>query len=133
MGVRVWGVIDERLIEVRSAPLGSAAGIRIEGLPEGRTRTTADRVRAALVNSGLISGEPSVKICLHPPVAGAGTSDLDLAIGLAVLAEVGRLGSSLRWILGSGRLGLDGTIHASGIEEPATIVTIGTALGASRR
>ncbi len=124
MGVRVWGVVGDRLIELRAEPATSGAGIRVEGLPEERTRTTADRVRAALVNSGLVRDVPPVAIRLEPPVRAGTTSDLDLALALAVLAGVGVIGSGLGWILATGRLGLDGTVHARGLTARTTLAGV---------
>jgi magnesium chelatase family protein len=108
VAVRVWGVVDDRLIELRSEPGG--VGLRVAGLPGERSRTTADRVGAALVNSGLTSERPSLAIRLDPSVGGGSTSALDLAIALAALAAEGVVGIGLGWVLGVGRLGLDGTI-----------------------
>lgn len=116
MGVRVWGTVEDRLIELRVVPVTADPGIRIVGLPERRMRTTADRVRAALVNSGLVREAPPVTIRLHPAVLGGTTSDLDLAIALAVVASVGAIGEGLRWIMATGRLGLDGAVYSRGVE-----------------
>jgi magnesium chelatase family protein len=128
MGVRVWGVVEDRLVEVRAEPGASGTGIRIEGLPADRVRTTADRVRAALVNTRLVGGTPAVTIRLEPAIPGGPTSELDLAIALALLASAGLLGSGLRWILASGRLGLNGSVHVRELEEPSSVVRIVTAL-----
>ena len=117
MDVRVWGVAGDRLIEVRVEPLAGEAGMRILGLSDKRARTTADRVRAALVNSGLVQKAPTLTIRLQPPVLAGTTSDLDLALALAALAGAGVLEAGLRWVLASGRLGLDGTVHARGLSE----------------
>jgi magnesium chelatase family protein len=121
MGVRVWGLLEDRLIELRVQPAGEDRGFRIEGLPEGRMRTTTDRVRAALVNSGLVLEAPSVVIRLEPAVRSGRTGDLDLGLALVALAATGVVGSGLRWILGTGRLGLDGTVHADGIAVGPTL------------
>ncbi len=129
MGVRVWGVVEDRLIEVRVRAAQPGAGMSIEGLPEGRQRTTADRVRAALVSSGLMTEAPAVAIRLEPAVLGGRTSELDLTITLAALAHDGRLGPGLRWIFATGRLGLDGSVFAADLEERASIVRFVTALG----
>ncbi len=124
MGVRVWGVVEGRLIEPRVEPATSGGWFGIEGLPEDRTRTTADRVRAALVNSGLVREVPPVVIRLEPGVAGGGTSDLDLALALAVLAGVGVVGTGLRWVLATGRLGLDGVVHPHGFGDRPTLADV---------
>ncbi|MGH2572967.1 MAG: magnesium chelatase domain-containing protein [Actinomycetota bacterium] len=115
MDVRVWGTVEDRLIELRVEPVTEDPGIGIVGLPERRTRSTADRVRAALVNSRLVREAPPVTIRLEPAVQGGTPNDLDLAIALALLASVGAIGKGLRWILATGRLGLDGAVYASGV------------------
>lgn len=116
MGCRVWGVVEDRLVEVRVASETGDAGFAIDGLPDDRTRTTADRVRAALLNSGLVSEAPPVSLNLEPAV-GKATSELDLALALAALAHCGLVGRGLRWILATGRLGLDGAVFTSGLSD----------------
>jgi len=122
--VRVWGLVDDRLIELRVEPLAAEAAMRILGLSEKRARTTADRVRAALINSGLVQEAPPLTIRLEPPVPAGTTSDLDIAIALAALARVGQLGTGLRWILATGRLGLDGTLHSRGLSDRTSLAVI---------
>ena len=129
MGVRVWGVVEDRLIEVLFRGADPGVGISIEGLPEGRSRTTADRVRAALVNSGLVPEAPAVAVRLSPRVYQGQTSELDLPVALAALAFDGLVGSGLRWIFATGRLGLDGSVFSSDLEERVSIVRYVTALG----
>jgi hypothetical protein len=94
-----------------SGPVVAGAGLRVDGLPRARARTTADRLWAALVNSGLLGEAPSGVARLQPPVGSLGAPELDLAMALAFLARAGVVGRGLRWILASGRLGLDGTVY----------------------
>jgi predicted ATPase with chaperone activity len=122
--VRVWGLVDDRLIELRVEPLSGEDAMRILGLSDKRARTTADRVRAALINSGLVQEAPPLTIRLEPPVLAGTTSDLDIAIALAALARVGQLGAGLRWILATGRLGLDGTVHARKLAERTSLADV---------
>lgn len=129
MGVRVWGVVEDRLIEVRVEPAESGAGLRVEGVPEDRARTTADRIRAALINSELVREVPAAVVTLEPNLRAGCTSELDVSIALALLASVGRLCAHLRWVLATGRLGLDGAVESRDLPEPTSIVTIVTALG----
>ncbi len=125
----MWGVVEDRLIELCVEPATDGRGFALEGLPVGRTRSTGDRVRAALINSGLLREVPPVALRLEPPVGGGATSSLDLAVALAVLASTGAIGAGLRWILATGRLGLDGTVHSPDLEEVTPLVRIVTALG----
>jgi predicted ATPase with chaperone activity len=122
--VRVWGVVDDRLIELLVEPPAGEAGMWILGLSDKRARTTADRVRAALVNSGLVQEAPRLTIRLEPPVLARTTGDLDLAIALAALAGAGVLEAGLRWILASGRLGQDGTVHARELAERTSLADV---------
>jgi len=117
----VWGTVDDRLIELVAEP---ADAFRVVGLPEDRTRTTADRVRAAVVNSGLVREAPPVSIRLVPPVRSGATWNLDLAVALASLAWTGLAGQGVRWILASGRLGLDGAVLARGLGERVTLADV---------
>ncbi len=118
MECRVWSVIEDRLIEVRAVPSSTdGAGLIIDGLPGDRVRSAADRVRAALLNSGLLGEVRGVTLRVDPPLGSGATSDLDLALALATVVHVRVLGTGLRWILANGRLGLDGMVHASGLDD----------------
>lgn len=125
MDVRVWGVVEDRLIEVQAESTMGDPGFRIESLPRDRTGTTADRVRTALINSRLLEGAPPMTIRLEPVVRGMTTSELDLAIALSVLAQAGGIGVKLPWILATGRLGLDGEVFAPGLPDPLTLADRG--------
>lgn len=122
--MRVWGVADDRLIELRVEPAaGAGAGLCIEGLPEGRARTARDRVHAALVNSGLLGKVPSVTVRVRPAIPVGDTTDLDLPIAFALLGRMGRVPHGVGWIYAIGRLGLDGGLHADGLTGQATLNT----------
>jgi magnesium chelatase family protein len=123
MGVRVWGLADSRLVEVHASP-GTPF---IHGLPPERVRTTRDRIRAALINTGLVRELPRVTVRLAPSTSGT-THELDLAIALAILVEAGIAGSGLRWIFATGRLGPDGRVFSTFLEEPGSSVTVVTVL-----
>jgi magnesium chelatase family protein len=123
VGVRVWGVVEDRLVELETGPCHR---FEIRGLPPRNVRTTADRVRAALINSGLAAEAPGVLVDLHPSIRGGPASELDVAIAIATLVGAGRLDTDrLGWILALGRLGLDGRIHGQG---PARL-TLADAVG----
>ena len=118
MDCRVWGVAQGRLIEVRVEP---EMAFRVLGLPPDRARTTADRVRAAILNCGLLREAPAVAIRLEPGVDSGATWYLDVPIALAALTWAGVIGTGLRWILATGRLGLDGAVHQPGLSERLTL------------
>jgi predicted ATPase with chaperone activity len=109
VGVRIWGAVEDRLVELSATP-GSDA-VRIDGLPIGRDRTTADRVRAALINSGLVA-RPAASVQVVPELAGGVTGDLDLAIAIAILSALGELDPTISWVYATGQLGLDGAVFS---------------------
>jgi len=115
--VRVWGTVGERLIELRAEHADDGAGLQIVGLPSPRARSTADRVRAALINSGVGAEVSAVVVRLDPPLPTRPACELDLAIALAYLAHRGRIGPGLRWIHARGRLGLDGKVHEKSLTD----------------
>jgi predicted ATPase with chaperone activity len=121
MDVRIWGVVEDRLIEVVVDSIAAGDGLVIEGNPEERRRTTRDRVWAALINSGLVKDVLGFRVCLKPAVVAAPTSDLDLPLALAILLRVGIFGGGLRSVLATGRLGLEGTVFAPEVAQPTTL------------
>lgn len=126
--VRVWGMVEDRLIELRIEP-GDGCGPTVVGLPHDRVRSTVDRVRAALVNAGIVQEAPGVVVRLDPPLEGGPTWELDLPIAVAWLAARGRVDPGIRWVMATGRLGLDGRVWSEDLEEPVPGVIWITALG----
>lgn len=127
MGIRVWGVVEDRLIELCAEPRADG-GLVIEGLPPGMARSSGDRVLAALVNCRLVDQTPAVTVRLRPALHGSPRGELDMAIALAVLGHLRVVDASLAWILATARLGLDGRLHAEDLEESLSLVTVVTAL-----
>ncbi len=123
MEVRIWGALEGRLIEVSSEP-GGEPGLRVAGVPAERARTTEDRLRAALLNSGVVADVPPVLVRLVPAVEAGATSDLDLPLALAALASARVIGAGFRWMFATGRLGLDGTVHAVGLRGRTTLADV---------
>jgi predicted ATPase with chaperone activity len=117
-------MLEDRLIEVVVEPAPQGAGMVIEGLSEDRVRTTANRLRAALLNSRLVTEVPAISLRLEPTVQAGTTSDLDLALALATLVHIGRAGHGLRWILATSRLGLDGAVRAGGPQGQPRLVSV---------
>ncbi len=115
MSVRVWSSVDDRLVEVVVEP---SDHLRVEGLPERRARTTVDRVRSAVVTSGLVEEVPACALSLVPALRSGPTCDLDLALALAVLVRAEVVPERLGWVFATGRLGLDGRVFAEGLIEP---------------
>ncbi len=105
----------------------------VVGLPDASCREARDRVRAAIVSSGLTWPMKRVTVNLAPgdvPKAGAG---LDLAVAVGVLVADGQLGEdpvSLDGVGMLGELGLDGSVRSvpgalplvDAIDKPAVVV-----------
>jgi predicted ATPase with chaperone activity len=123
VGVRIWGAINDRLIEVLTETSNDGGGLRLEGLPPTHRRTAGDRVRSALINSGLLPEMPPLIARLEPDVRSEWTCGLDLPIALAVLTRTGAI-ADVPWIFAGGRLGLDGRIYAVDLDETLSIVTV---------
>ena len=106
MGVRA------HIVEVEADLSQGLPGLSIVGLPDTALNEARDRVRAAVVNSGLKWPNVKITVSLSPAWLPKRGSGLDLAIALAILAadaqlpvqEVGKL-------LSLGELGLDGRVR----------------------
>src|SRR5919106_6803372 len=102
--MRVWGEVEDRLGGVMAGPGPAGTGLRIEGLPPGRERTSADRIRAAMINSKLIGEVPALVLRLEPQLRGGPTAEMDVPFALAALASTGVVGVGLGWGLAHGAL-----------------------------
>src|SRR4029453_3896263 len=82
------------------------------GLPDGAVREAADRIRAALRNSGLQHPQRRITVNLAPAGVRKEGSHYDLPIALRILAAHGetRLPDLAAWCV-LGELGLDGRVH----------------------
>lgn len=106
-------------------------GFSVVGLPDAACREARDRVRAALLSSGLAWPLRRVTVNLAPSGLRKTGSGLDLAIAIGVLVAVGEIDA--RTTAGSafvGELGLDGSLRpvpgvlplASAVETGAIVV-----------
>jgi magnesium chelatase family protein len=93
-------------------------GMAIQGVPDLDLSPLRDRVRAAVVNSGLAWPGGAISVTVSPPLRGVETSAVDVAVAVAVLASAGVVPArSLAGVgfvgqLGLvGELGLDGRLH----------------------
>ena len=85
----------------------------VVGLPDASCREARDRVRAALLSSGLSWPLKRVTVNLAPSGLRKAGSQLDLAIAIALLVAEGQLHpDQVRGMAFVGELGLDGTIRA---------------------
>ncbi len=98
------------VVEVHVGP--GLPGFSIVGLPDEACRESRDRVRAAMLSSGLAWPQKRITVNLAPSVlrkSGVGL-DLPLAVGLLVAAEMLPV-ASVEGVGCLGELGLDGAIR----------------------
>jgi magnesium chelatase family protein len=111
-GVALVGLVPHRIrVECTRAP--GLPVLRLVGLPDAAVREAGDRVRTAIVTSGLDWPQERVVVNLAPAdLPKAGTS-FDLPLAIAVLAATGQLPvRALRHTWACGEVGLDGTVRA---------------------
>lgn len=103
--------VKAHVISVEVHTARGLPGLILVGLPDAAVNESRDRVRAAIINSGLRWPDMRITVGLSPawlPKRGPG---LDLAIALAILAADGQVPDSpLSQVLALGELGLDGSI-----------------------
>lgn len=88
-------------------------GFQIVGLPDEACRESRDRVRAAVMSSGLPWPSCRMTVNLAPSNQRKGGSGLDLAIAIGLLAAHGEISTEAIVGLGFlGELGLDGSLRA---------------------
>ena len=88
-------------------------GFQIVGLPDEACRESRDRVRAAVMSSGLPWPSCRMTVNLAPSNQRKGGSGLDLAIAIGLLAAHGEIPAESFEAMGFlGELGLDGSLRA---------------------
>jgi len=111
MAVALVG-LQGHLVEVEAHLAASIPAFTIVGLPDAALGEARDRVRAALLSSGVTLPQRRITVNLAPaslPKSGAG---FDLAITVAVLAGARLLPDGVvRDVVHLGELGLDGRVH----------------------
>jgi len=106
-----WGAAG-RSVVVEAHVSNGLPGFAVVGLPDAACREARDRVRAALLSSGLVWPLRRITINLAPSGLRKGGAGLDLAIALAVLVADGQLPPDRvegRMVLAE--LGLDGSLR----------------------
>lgn len=96
---------------------GGIPGFTVVGLPDAAVREARDRVRAAMLSSGLAWPGKRVTVNLAPSGMRKGGAGLDLPIAIGVLVATGVIPArAVADIAFAGELGLDGTIrHVPGM------------------
>lgn len=104
--------VDGRPIVVEVHVAQGLPGFNVVGLPDTSCREARDRVRAAVMSSGLHWPQRRITVNLAPTAVRKGGAGLDLPIALAVLAADGQLDAqALDGVAFLGELGLDGALR----------------------
>jgi len=123
--------VDGHPVSVEVHASNGLPGFRIVGLPDASCRESRDRVRAAILSSGLRWPQQRVTVNLAPSGLRKAGSGLDLAMALGVLVADGQLPpSALEGLAVVGELGLDGSLRrvpgilplAAAVVEPYIVV-----------
>lgn len=104
--------VDGRQVSVEVHVSNGLPGFTVVGLPDAAIRESRDRVRAALLSSGLLWPLRRVTVNLAPSGMRKGGSGLDLPIAIGVLVAAGELDPHLvEGMAFVGELGLDGSLR----------------------
>lgn len=111
LAVSLTGV-DGELVEVECDISMGLPGLSFTGLPDASVMESRDRLRSALLNSGVKWPERKITVALLPADVRKVGSRFDLAMAVAVLAAAGELPigavADVAWIA---ELGLDGRLR----------------------
>jgi len=104
--------VDGKPVAVEVHVSNGLPGFTVVGLPDAAVRESRDRVRAALLSSGLPWPLRRVTVNLAPSGMKKGGSGLDLPIAIGVLVAAGAVESRLvEGLAFLGELGLDGSLR----------------------
>lgn len=104
--------VTAHVVEVQASLSPGLPNMSLVGLPDTALKESRDRVRAAVVNSGLKWPEARITIGLSPASLPKRGTGLDVAIALAVLAANAQLpADQIARVVVLGELGLDGRIR----------------------
>jgi magnesium chelatase family protein len=105
--------VEGRRVLVEVHVSNGLPGFAVVGLPDAACREARDRVRAALLSSGLPWPMRRVTVNLAPSGLRKAGSGLDLPIAVGLLAAIGELDlCDVAGVAFVGELGLDGTLRA---------------------
>ncbi|HEX3840926.1 MAG TPA: YifB family Mg chelatase-like AAA ATPase [Acidimicrobiales bacterium] len=120
--------VDGKHVSVEVHVSNGLPGFTVVGLPDAAVRESRDRVRAALLSSGLSWPLRRVTVNLAPSGVRKGGAGLDLPIAVGLLVASGELRpGAVEGMAFVGELGLDGSLRGV----PGTIV-LAEALGSHR-
>jgi magnesium chelatase family protein len=104
--------VEGRAVSVEVHVTSGLPSFNVVGLPDASCREARDRVRAAVISSGMSWPLKRTTVNLAPSSLRKGGAGLDLPIAVALLAADGQLpAASLEGISFLGELGLDGAIR----------------------
>lgn len=104
--------VEGVLVEVQADLEPGVATFTLVGLPDKSLTESRDRVRAAVVNSGVDWPQKKLTVGLSPAAVPKGGSGFDLAVACAVLGAAERIDPRrLTDLLMIGELGLDGRVR----------------------
>jgi magnesium chelatase family protein len=104
--------VDGHLVEVEADLANGIPGLALVGLPDTALQEARDRVRAAIVNSGLPWPQRKMTVGLSPASLPKSGSGFDLALAAAILAADERVpAEGLATMVVLGELGLDGRVR----------------------
>jgi len=104
--------VDGRIVNVEVHVSRGLPGYTVVGLPDAAGRESRERVRAALLSSGLEYPQQRVTVNLAPASVRKSGAGLELAVAVALTCAAGGLPSgSLDQVGVLGELGLDGSVR----------------------
>src|SRR6516225_7743674 len=104
--------VQGRAISVEVHVSAGVPSFTVVGLPDASCREARDRVRAAILSSGLQWPQRRMTVNLAPTGVRKSGAALDLPIAVALLAADGQLGAEcIAGVSFLGELGLDGSIR----------------------
>ncbi|WP_375478387.1 YifB family Mg chelatase-like AAA ATPase [uncultured Jatrophihabitans sp.] len=118
--------LDGRVVEVECDIAGGLPGITFTGRADSSVVESRDRLRAAVVNSGIEWPNRKITVALLPADVPKSGARFDVAIAVAVLAAAGQIPTEpitgTAWIAG---LGLDGRLRSVTGVLPAVLAARG--------
>ncbi|MCA5893246.1 YifB family Mg chelatase-like AAA ATPase [Isoptericola sp. NEAU-Y5] len=100
------------VVEVQAQLAASVPGFTLVGLPDAALHESRERVRAAVLSTGIAWPHRKIIVNLSPASLRKSGSSFDLAVAVAVLAGAGELpAGGLHRVVHLGELGLDGRLQ----------------------
>lgn len=120
----VYTATTAYMVRVQAFTDASQPGVNLLGLPGDSAAETRDRLRAAVINSGLFWPTQPIVLRVFPHDVPVADSGLDAAFAIALLAASGQVPiAGLTHLAVLGELGLDGALRtAPGIHQRATAI-----------